>query len=474
MSKKELIGFLLGLLFLFATILFPTPFSNLNQDSWLTLGVMLLMATWWLTECVPVAATALLPIIVVPLLKIGNLREITESYGHPLIFLFLGGFILSIALERSNLHRRIARTVLLITGTQLKWQVAAIMMTTAFLSMWMSNTATSIMMLPIALSILHLLDEDNSNPELASTMLLAVAYSASIGGIATLIGTPPNALMAAYLLETYQIEIGFAKWMAFGLPFSISLLVLTWLWLTRNLKNDEQINASKVRAIFRKELKDMGKLSTQEFRVAIIAICAALGWMFRTLIVEKTGIVISDTSIAIFAALLFFIIPSGKGNGDRLLIWESTKKIPWGVLLLFGGGLALAKIINSSGLADEIGQLVSTLGAGNTTLIIALVIVCIVTLTEVTSNTATSASFIPILGPVAVLMSLNPQTLVFAAAISASCAFMMPVATPPNAIVYGSGRLELRDMIKAGSVLNIISCLLIFLFIKFYLPYVFN
>ena len=388
------------------------------------------------------------------------IKSVAAPYAHPLIFLFLGGFLISIAMERWGLHKRIALRTMLYAGKKPSLQILAMMLVTAFLSMWMSNTATAVMMLPIALSITHLVkSSDPSNEGFGKALLLSIAYGASIGGIATLIGTPPNALMAAYLSDSYQIEIGFAEWMIVGVPLALGMLLISWIWLTKfTYKVDANVQANKridTKAVFSSQLKDLGLMQRAEKGVLFVFVLAAICWIFRPLLGDVTGLKISDTGIAIAAALLLFVLPANKGSDERILDWESAAKVPWGVLLLFGGGLTLASQIKSSGLADYIANMIE--GASTIPLVMSiLVVVALITfLTEITSNTATAAGFLPLLGPVAESVTGSPLVWVIPAAIACSCAFMMPVATPPNAIVFGSGEIKMKDMIRAGFVLPV-------------------
>jgi len=476
-TRKQWIGLLLGSLVLIATTLASSPIKGLGPEGWRTFGLMVMMGCWWLSECAPVAVTALLPLVLAPMLGIAPIKSVASAYAHPLIFLFLGGFILSLAMERSELHRRIARRAMLLVGSHPRGQVGGLMAVTAFLSMWISNTATTVMMVPIVLSILTLVREREASRDLGPAMLLGVAYSASIGGIATLIGTPPNALLAAYLQNTYQIEIGFDRWMLFGVPFSLLFLLVTWLWLTRHLtkgpRQGEVEASGSMRALFREQLVAMGPMSPAEKRVAVIFVLAAISWMLRVPLAKWTALPISDTGIAMTAAVLLFLLPRGSGSRERLLTWQATSRLPWGVLVLFGGGLALAGMIQETGLADTIGKLVGDAGQLGPLVVLSVVIVAIVFLTEVTSNTATAAGFLPLLGPVSVAIGLSPPLLVIPAAVAASCAFMMPVATPPNAIVYGTGEVEMGQMVRAGLFLNLIGSVLLLLFAWWVVPLIF-
>lgn len=465
----------LGPLVMLTTLFMDPPSAGLSVEAWRTAGLAFWMASWWISEAVPIPAASLLPLFIVPLAGIANIKAVAAPYAHPLIFLFLGGFLISIAMERWNLHRRIALKTMLLAGSKPSIQVLGIMLVTAFLSMWMSNTATAVMMLPIALSVIKIVtDRDPNNDKFGKAMLLSIAYGASIGGIATLIGTPPNALMAAYLSDSYGIEIGFGQWMKLGLPLSLIMLVLTWVWLTKISYKVDQAGDVSAKSVFREQLSKLGAMSAGEKKVLFIFLFAALGWIFRPYIAKATGIGLSDTGVAMAAAILLFTLPVRSGSNERVLDWESAKNVPWGILILFGGGLALASKIKASGLADFIALQIQ--GADTISLLAGILVVTalITFLTEVTSNTATAAGFLPLLGPVAESITGTPMIWVIPAAIAASCAFMMPVATPPNAIVFGSGQIRMGDMIRAGFLLNIIAIALITLTSVTLLPFVFG
>ena len=455
---------------------FIDPPSGMPVAAWRTAGLTFWLASWWVSEVVPIPATSLLPLVVVPLADIASITAVSEPYSNPIIYLFLGGFLLSIAMERWGLHKRIALSTLLLAGSRPSIQIMAMMLVTAFLSMWMSNTATAVMMLPIALSVIHLLRENGSECDnFSKALLLSIAYGASTGGIATLIGTPPNALMAAYLADSYNIEIGFATWMLIGVPLSAVLLALAWLWLTKVMyKVDTSAVQVETRGMFKEQLATLGSMSRAEKGLLAVFVFAAIGWVLRPLLAKASGLAISDTGIAIIAALLLFILPANKGSEERILDWDSAAKVPWGILLLFGGGLALAAMINASGLADYIANMLSGASALELALGVLIVTALITFLTEITSNTATAAGFLPLLGPVAESITGTPLVWVIPAALAASCAFMMPVATPPNAIVFGSGELKIKDMIRAGFVLNLIAISLITLVTLTLAPLVFG
>ncbi|WP_051146601.1 SLC13 family permease [Marinobacter daepoensis] len=454
LPRSQIAGLVLGACFLLATVVLPAP-GGMAQEAWGALGLMLLMATWWSTEAIPIPATALLPIVLVPALGLGSIGQATSPYANPIIFLFLGGFTLGLAMQRWNLHRRIALVTLRAMGDRPKRQIAGFMLATAFLSMWVSNTATTIMMLPIGLSVVAMMD--GSRPEAvrryATALLLAIAYSASIGGIATLIGTPPNALLAAYLSENQGVSVGFAQWMILGVPVTVVMLTLTWWWLTRkDFGLDEVADSGQM---IREELAKLGPMTRGEKLVAVVFLATAVAWVARPLVSGALMPWLSDTGIAIAAAIAMFLIPVDTRTRTFILDWDSANKLPWGVLLLFGGGLAMAGVISSSGLAGWIASSLGVAGALPTLMMMVIVATVIIFLTEVTSNTATAAAFLPLLGALAMAQGVSPLLLTVPAAIAASCAFMMPVATPPNAIVFSSGHMQISEMIRAGFALNL-------------------
>ncbi len=427
----------------------------MSSEAWHVVGLALLMATWWSTEALPIPVTSLLPILLVPALGIDSVGNTTGQFGNPIIFLFLGGFCLGLAMERWNLHKRIALQTLLLVGARPAHQIAGFMLATAFLSMWVSNTATTIMIMPIGLSVITMLrprgQECPHYNRFATALLLSIAYAASIGGIATLIGTPPNALLAAFLQGSYGVHLGFGQWMLIGLPVSLLMLTFTWWWLTRR---GFELSTDGSTDLFKEQLAELGPLSKGEKLVSAVFLLTAIAWVLQPVI---AGYIpgINDTSIAITSAVSLFMIPVDAQKRAFLMNWESAVKLPWGVLLLFGGGLALAAVISKTGLAEWIAQGVGSFGTLPTLAMLGLVVLVIIFLTEVTSNTATAAAFLPLLGAVAVAQGLPVELLVVPAAVAASCAFMLPVATPPNAIVFGSGHLRISSMIHAGFVLNL-------------------
>ena len=458
-ARARLAGLLLGPLLCIAMLLLPTP-EGLAPTGWKVAAVAVLMAVWWVSEAVPIPATGLLPLVLFPTLGIAGMAETSAPYADPLIFLFLGGFLIALGLERWKLHRRIALGVVSLVGTRPAALVGGFMLATAFLSMWVSNTATAVMMLPIGLSVIALLGREGGGPGgFAPALLLGIAYGASIGGLATLIGTPPNALLAAFMARTYGVEIGFAQWMAIGLPLSCLLLPCAWLILTRIAFALPRAEVAGTRALIRGELAGLGPLTGPEIRVGLVFLAAAALWVTRPLLGGVLPEGVNDTVIAVAAGLLLFVIPAGGGQpaGTALLDWGAAARLPWGVLLLFGGGLSLAAAIGQSGLAASIGAGFVGLGAWPVILLVLLLTAGIVFLTGLTSNTATAAAFLPLMASVAPALAVDPFLLTIPVALAASCAFMLPVATPPNAIVFASGQLSVAQMARAGFLLNLVA-----------------
>ncbi len=441
-------------------IMSPAP-EGVAPDAWKVLGVALWMAFWWLTEALPVTVTALMPLIVFPVLGLFDFKTSAAPYAHPLIFLFMGGFIIARAIEAWNLHRRIALLIVRAFGTRPDYLIAGFMLATALLSMWVSNTATTVMMLPIALSIIGVLNEKEDAEVAANTataLLLGIAYSASIGGAGTLVGTPPNALLAAFAQDRLGIELGFAEWMTIGLPVVLIMLPLSWLLLTRITCPVARRPIPGAEEVIKAEIEALGPMSIEEKRVLAVFVLTALSWIFRPLITKSfPDIGLTDSGIALIGALSLFLIPASKADGSTLMTWPRAVTLPWGVLLLFGGGLSLAGAISKSGLADTIGGSLAGLEGLPSIILLAAVTSLIVFLTEITSNTATTAVFLPIVSTVAIGMGIAPMELLIPVALAASCAFMMPVATPPNAIVFASERLTVAQMAKAGFLLNLIA-----------------
>lgn len=466
--KPRRLAGILGGSALFAAMLVLPPPEGLEGTAWRVAAMAALMAVWWMTEAIPVAATALLPIALFPLLRVSGVTEAAAPYGNPLIFLFLGGFVIARAVERWNLHRRIALAVLSAVGTRPDRLIGGFMLATAGLSMWVSNTATSVMMLPIGLSVIGLLhaDEGQTKPgtgedRFALALLLGIAYSASIGGLATLIGTPPNALLAGFMEQTYGVTVGFFQWMLVGVPVSAVMLGTAWLLLTRILFRHAVPGIEGAEALISGEIGKLGPMGREEKRVVAVFSCVALLWVFRPLLAH--WLPLTDPGIAILGALAMFLVPADLRRGVFLLDWDHAKRLPWGILLLFGGGLSLARAIDDSGLAAWIGELLTACAGWPAVAIVLLIAAIVVFLTELTSNTATAAVFLPVVASLGICIGHNPLLFAVPAALAASCAFMMPVATPPNAIVFGSGMVTVPQMARAGILLNLAAILVILL-----------
>ncbi len=449
----------------------------LGQAAAATAAVATLMASWWLSEAIPIPATALLPIALLPILGGASIKQATAPYGHYLIFLFLGGFILSLAMERWGLHRRIALKTLSLVGTRPDRMVGGFMLTTAGLSMWVSNTATTIMMLPIALSVIELVTDPDqaggAQPDAVElkhfslALLLGVAYAASIGGMGSLIGTPPNLFLASFVKETYGVEIGFVQWLAIGVPLVLLFLPCAWWLLTRLLFPLGQLRLEGGDELVRREYERLGPISRAEKMTLAIFVLAGLGWVTRPLLTQLSigGMQplagLSDAGIAVLAALALFVLPVDARRGVFVMDWDSARKLPWGILLLFGGGLSLAGALEHNGVGAFLGQQVTGLSGVHPGVLMMLVYLLVIAITELTSNTATTATLVPILAAVALALDVHPYLLIITATLAASCAFMMPVATPPNAIVFSSGRITIPQMCAAGIVLNLAGALLI-------------
>lgn len=470
-ALRQRIGMVLGPA-LFVLMLISTAPNEMSDSAWRAAAVGVLMATSWITEAVPISATALLPLVLFPLLGVLKIESAAAPYANPVIFLFMGGFLLAIALERVRLQLRLALNIIRIGGTRPSQLVAGFMVATAFISMWVSNTATVAMMLPLTAAVLVLADSDqNVSPthraNLATALLLGVAYASSIGGMGTLIGTPPNALLAGFLSESYGIKVGFVQWMAIGVPLVIVALPITWLLLVRVIYpvSTEQIAGG--RTAVHEQLRALGPVSRAEWLVGVVVAMTAAAWVFSPLLVRWVP-GISDAGIAITGALLLFLLPIG--GGKRAMDWQAAERLPWGVLVLFGGGLSLARAAEQSGLTEWIGGALSPIGSWPVVLVVVAVTTVIVFVTEMTSNTATAAAFLPVVAALAIAIGANPVLLAVPAAISASCAFMLPVATPPNAIVYASGRLTIPQMARAGFWLNLIFIVLVTLLATIIVP----
>jgi len=480
----QTIGLWLGPVLCVATLLSPPP-PGLDPLAWKTAAVAILMAVWWATEAIPVAITGILPLILFPLMGITDIKGAAKDFAHPIIFLFLGGFILALGMQRWNLHRRIALNIILFVGTNPQAIVVGFMIATAFLSMWISNTATTMMMLPVALSVIGVLTDnpaldpengdravrpvlDANSRNFAIALMLAIAYSANVGGMGTLIGTGPNALVAAFLKENSGIDIGFAQWMMIGVPVIFLMLPAVWLVLTRIAYPFTVPETRKGSHVIHDALDAMGPASTPEKRLSGLFVVVAGLWILRPWL-NVPGL--SDTGIAMIGALALFLVPAGSGNkGEVLLSWERTTRLPWGVLILIGGGLSLAAAVSSTGLAQWAGNEIMALDLTHMLMLIVAIVTLIIFLTELTSNTATTAALLPVVAAIATAGGVDPIALAAPAALAASCAFMLPVATPPNAIVFSTGLVTIPQMVRAGFIINLMGIVLLSGFAYWLLP----
>jgi sodium-dependent dicarboxylate transporter 2/3/5 len=490
------------------------PFSHAGRA---TLAVMVWMAAWWLTEAIDISATALLPLVLFPLLGAAKITDAAAPYAHHLIFLFMGGFLLALSMQRWGLDRRIALLTIKIVGTKPTSMVAGFMLTTAVLSAFVSNTATTAMMLPIAMSVIALVagrsktgaedsPVDSSGDSSGNTgaekptdvnfglcLMLGIAYAASIGGVATTIGTPPNVFLVSFVADNYQHEISFGTWLLIGVPIAVVFLPITWFLLTRVLYPIRLKEIEGGRQLIDDQLKKLGSIKLGEWATFIAFSCTAIAWILRSLVVTAKpgqpvfeilawilrsvngeitdalilgdikifGAYVKDSTIAMTGALILFVIPVKRVEREMAMNWQTAKRLPWGILILFGGGLSLAAAVKANKVADYLGSYAAAFeGMPNIVLVLA-VVTAIVFLTELTSNTATTAALVPILAALAPGLGVHPYLIIFPAALAASCAFMMPVATPPNAIVFGSGQVTISQMCKAGFWLNLIGILLI-------------
>lgn len=475
MSLTKKIGLLLAPLLFLITI--NLPFTFISQTGDAVIAVALWMVIWWITEAVHIAVTALLPLILFPLLKVMPIADVGANYGSPIIFLFFGGFVLALALEKVNLHRRIALTIIKLTGTTPNKVVLGFMIATAFMSMWISNTASTVVMLPIAISVIKLLidDEDGftkKDKNFALSVMLGIAFSANAGGIATVIGTPPNSVLIGLLENEYQIEISFLKWMVIGLPFSIVMvalcyLALSWMFPCKGIRFTTSSN------LISDELEKLGKISKEEKRVLTIFAITVFLWITRTLINKLfPGLKLSDTIISMIGAVALFAIPLNFKKGNFVLQWNDTSKLAWGILLLFGGGLALAKGMASSGIVDVITKTISQ-GNFNIIITVSLLITLMLFMTELMSNVALVAVLAPVVAGIAIGLNIPVLNLLIPVTMASSCAFMLPMATPPNAIVFASGYIKVNQMAKVGILLNISAVILLILYYQFIIPLIF-
>lgn len=478
MNTKK-IGLLLGPT-LFILIRYALHLDGLSDQGNAVLACTLWVATWWVTEAMPIAATSLLPIILFPLSGALPLDDTSSSFGHRYIFLYLGGFILALSIEKWNLHKRIALNIINLIGTDVRKIILGFMIATAFLSMWISNTATAVMMLPIGIAIVKQMKDlkstaEDENAIFGKALMLAIAFSASIGGVATLIGTPPNLVFAGIVQELYGIEISFLQWFMFGLPISVVLLAISWLYLTRVAFKFKHIEFEEGQVEIKRQLSGLGKMSYEEKIVLSVFVLTGFAWISRSFFLNIFIPDLDDSIIALIAGVCLFLFNSNSPDDtEKIMHWEDAVKLPWGILLLFGSGLAIASGFQASGLATFIAEKMVHLNGYSIFIILLVVITAVNFLTEITSNLATIAMLLPILAPTAVVLDVHPFLLMVGATLAASCAFMLPVATPPNAVVFGSNYLKISDMVRVGIVMNVISIIIVMIMVYFVLPFLWD
>jgi sodium-dependent dicarboxylate transporter 2/3/5 len=476
---------------IFLLVIFFVELEPGKPEVTYTLAVALVMAIWWITEIIPLAVTSLLPVVLFPLLGIMDGQEVAAAYFNHVIFLFIGGFLIALAMQRWNLHRRIALRILTVTGSRPGSILLGFMLATAFLSMWISNTATAMMMIPILIAVISKLEENNHGAGMSRFtigLLLGVAYSASIGGVATLVGTPPNLSFA----RIFQImfpeapEISFAQWFLFAFPLSVCFFIIVWAYLIFLYAPPKKGRNLTKRDLFQSQYRSLGPMNYEEKAVLILFCLLAALWLFRADIQFGNVVIpgwsrlfsapefINDGTVAIAVSFILFLIPARNEKSSRLMNWQTAAKIPWHIVLLFGGGFALATGFKESGLSLWFGEHLSWMKGMHPLLIILMVSLTVTFLTELTSNTATTEMLLPILAGLSISININPLVLMVPATISASMAFMLPVATPPNAIIFGTDRIKIADMARAGVFLNFVGALMIMVFTYFFMKIVFG
>ncbi len=486
-NRLSFIGLIVGPVIAISLLLMGAPEAIVSEQgqlpaAWITLALLVLMAIWWVTEAVPIPVTSLLPLLVLPLFGVSPIAKVAAPYMHPIVVLLLGGFIFAKAIESWNLHERIALHVVKRAGGSPMGLIGGFMLAAALLSMWISNSATSIMMMPIALSVAAAVQigEGKDSRSFMLALLLGIAYACSIGGLGTPIGTPTNLIVMGYLSEQSGAQIGFSDWMMIGIPAVVLLLPLAWILLTKWVFRLPQIQANKAREQVVNRLEQLGKISTPERRTLMVFIVIAALWMFRRTLNSWEFTIagssytplagLTDHMTAIFAVLLCFIVPAGgkQNKNKKLLDWKSAEEIPWGVLLLFGGGMSLAQAISSTGLSAYIGSALSVFASYPLPVLLFLIAAAVLALTEITSNVATASALMPVLGAIAIETGLPIEMMAAPLALAASCAFMLPMATGPNAVVFATGQVSLTTMAKTGLRLNLIAVFVVVL-ISYYL-----
>ncbi|MEY4728052.1 MAG: hypothetical protein RLZZ390_576 [Bacteroidota bacterium] len=471
---KPLLALLSGPLLFVLTLLF-NPFG-LDAQANNVMAVALLMITWWIAEALPMPAVALIPLVLFPLMGIAKISEAAAPYANEVVFLFMGGFLIGLGIEKWNLHKRIALSIVQYTGTNGNRIILGFILATGFISMWLSNTATTMMMLPIAASVISVVVTKNeNNPKLrhfAVSMMLAIAYASNFGGIATIIGTPPNVAYVSYISKQLNNEISFSAWVLVGLPVSLLLLFSLYIVLIKLFPSNIDSN-DEMRLLIKNELKTLGPMTVPEKRVLYIFITTALLWIFRDLINQLGIVKLDDNMIAVFGGLLMFVVPAGKGvkQNERILVWSDTTKMAWGILLLFGGGITLAAALEKAGLIKMLGVWLSGFSGSSVVFLVIAITIISLFISEVMSNVAQVIVFAPVVTGIATATGVDPYMLGIPMTLAASCASMMPMGTPPNAIVFSTGHLKLSEMMKAGLIMNLISIILIILSGLFLVPF---
>ncbi|HCQ24063.1 MAG TPA: anion transporter [Flavobacteriaceae bacterium] len=474
MVKK--IGLLLGPLVFFS--LQYTPLFSLSNEALLVVALAAWMIVWWITEAVSISVTALLPLVIYPLSGLMSVNEVGANYGSSIVFLFFGGFVLALALEKVNLHRRIALSIIHRTGTTPNRVILGFMLATGFMSMWISNTASTVVMLPIALSVIQLLVQSDfeftaNEQRFSLSIMLGIAFSANAGGIATVIGTPPNSVLIGLLENEYNIQISFFKWMLIGLPFSLCLIGLIYFLFTQVLFSNTGIVFKTDEDVIAQQLQELGPLRRDEKHVLVVFALMVFFWVFRTLInsyIPTLGL--TDTIISVGGAIALFSIPSDFRNDRFILEWKDTQRLAWGILILFGGGLALAKGMAQTGIVSAITDVISQADF-NVLLTVSLLIALMLFMTELMSNVALVAVLSPVIAGIAMGLDIPIIYMLIPVTMASSCAFMLPMATPPNAIVFASGYIKVSQMARAGVLINLLAIVLLILLYQFALPLVF-
>ncbi|MDQ0298129.1 sodium-dependent dicarboxylate transporter 2/3/5 [Salibacterium salarium] len=477
-TRAQLVGLILGPVLFLLAMLFFNP-EDLSHEARTVLAATLWIATWWITEAIPIPATSLLPIVLLPLFGAVDGDTVVSSYGNDIIFLFLGGFFIATAMEKWNLHKRIALNIIDLIGTSTNKIILGFMIATSFLSMWVSNTASTMMMIPIGLAIVSQVSEaikgegkETDLRKFEKAIIFGIGYAGTIGGLGTLIGTPPNSLLAGTVEELYNVEISFAGWMTFAVPLVAILLTCAWIYLTKIVYPIGMKQLPGGRELIKQEKTALGKIGQEEVAVLVVFLFAAVMWITRTFIWEDIVELpeINDGMIAIAATLLLFLIPASQKGETKILEWKDSQEIPWGILLLFGGGLAIASGFESTGLSNWMAEQLTVLEGMNFVLIVAIATALVLFLTEITSNTATGTMILPVVASLAIALNIHPYALMVPCAMAANCAFMLPVGTPPNAIIFGTGKLKIIQMVKNGFWLNILAIIVIVLAVNLYLP----